>query len=137
MSGPVTFTFLPTQAFLAVDKEFANNFYLSIFSKEYILHNHFFLLNIDFKGAYGDNINELSWAVGTIIKELEELEIAEDTLVVFMSDHGPHLEYCLDAGDPGIFRGESIKTDQSISLYQRHNITPRSLFVRNEFIEKL
>ncbi|PIK41306.1 putative arylsulfatase [Apostichopus japonicus] len=58
------------------------------------------------RGAYGDNINELSWAVGTIIKELEELEIAEDTLVVFMSDHGPHLEYCLDAGDPGIFRAD-------------------------------
>ncbi|XP_071847891.1 arylsulfatase-like [Apostichopus japonicus] len=57
------------------------------------------------RGAYGDNINELSWAVGTIIKELEELEIAKETLVVFMSDHGPHLEYCLDAGDPGIFRG--------------------------------
>lgn len=66
---------------------------------------HFFLI---LSGRYGDNINEMGWAVRSIIKELEDQQLTEKTLVVFMSDHGPHLEYCLEGGDPGIFRGKSV-----------------------------
>jgi arylsulfatase A-like enzyme len=39
-------------------------------------------------GAYGDFIHELDWIVGEVLKTLDELEIADDTLVVFTSDNG-------------------------------------------------
>ena len=39
-------------------------------------------------GLYGDFIHELDWIVGEVLKTLDELEIADDTLVVFTSDNG-------------------------------------------------
>ena len=39
-------------------------------------------------GAYGDFIHELDWIVGEVLKALDELEITDDTLVVFTSDNG-------------------------------------------------
>jgi len=39
-------------------------------------------------GPYGDTIHELDWSVGEILKTLEELNIADNTLIIFSSDNG-------------------------------------------------
>ncbi|XP_071840789.1 arylsulfatase-like [Apostichopus japonicus] len=57
------------------------------------------------RGVYGDVINELSWEVQSIVDEVRAQGIEHNTLIVFMSDNGPQLEYCIEGGDPGIFRG--------------------------------
>jgi arylsulfatase A len=40
-------------------------------------------------GAYGDFMMETDWHVGRILKLLDRLQLADDTLVVFTSDNGP------------------------------------------------
>lgn len=47
-------------------------------------------------GLLGDYIQELDFHVGTILKTLEELELADNTLVIFTSDNG---------GSPTDFKG--------------------------------
>jgi arylsulfatase A-like enzyme len=39
-------------------------------------------------GKYGDFITELDWSVGQVLGKLDELELAENTLVIFTSDNG-------------------------------------------------
>lgn len=56
------------------------------------------------KGLYGDVIEELDAGVGLILATLEELDLADDTLVVFTSDNGPWLSYGDHAGSTGGFR---------------------------------
>lgn len=41
------------------------------------------------RGLYGDVIEELDWSMGQILKTLEDLDLDENTLVVFTSDNGP------------------------------------------------
>lgn len=43
-------------------------------------------------GWRGDAILELDWGVGEILKTLDRLKIADDTLIVFTSDNGPVLD---------------------------------------------
>jgi arylsulfatase A-like enzyme len=43
-------------------------------------------------GPRGDCVIQLDWCVGELIKTLEDLEIADNTLVVFCSDNGPVLD---------------------------------------------
>ncbi|MEM9167274.1 MAG: sulfatase [Planctomycetota bacterium] len=56
-------------------------------------------------GLYGDVIEELDWSVGQILAVLDRHHLAENTLVVFMSDNGPH-QYRdgRDAGSAGPLR---------------------------------
>ena len=65
-------------------------------------------------GARGDAIAQVDFVVGEIVKELEELKIADNTIIVFTSDNGPVLDDGYDdkaeemAGDhnpSGPFRG--------------------------------
>lgn len=42
-------------------------------------------------GLRGDVIQQMDWAVGEVMKALERLNLAEDTLVIFTSDNGPVL----------------------------------------------
>ncbi len=42
-------------------------------------------------GRYGDVVEEIDWSVGEITQRLEQLGLAENTLVVFTSDNGPWL----------------------------------------------
>lgn len=49
------------------------------------------------RGLYGDVIMEIDWSVGEIMKALDRHQIAEQTLVIFISDNGPWLSY----GDHG------------------------------------
>ncbi|MFW6308787.1 MAG: sulfatase [bacterium] len=43
-------------------------------------------------GIYGDVIQEIDWSVGEIINKLKELDIDQNTLIVFASDNGPWLD---------------------------------------------
>jgi len=56
-------------------------------------------------GVYGDQVNEMSWAIGEVLNVIRELHLEENTLALFFSDHGPHLEICEEGGSPGPFRG--------------------------------
>lgn len=61
-------------------------------------------------GAYGDSVEEMDWGVGQILDALDELGLANDTLVYFTSDHGAHMEELgkhgeRHGGSNGIFRG--------------------------------
>ena len=42
-------------------------------------------------GTYGDVIQEIDWQVGALLDTLDELKLAENTLVVYTSDNGPQL----------------------------------------------
>lgn len=43
------------------------------------------------QGTYGDVIQEIDWQVGALMDTLDELGLAENTLVVYASDNGPQL----------------------------------------------
>lgn len=41
-------------------------------------------------GAYGDFVHQTDWALGEILKALDEHDLAKDTVVIFTSDNGSH-----------------------------------------------
>ncbi|MBA7525104.1 N-acetylgalactosamine-6-O-sulfatase [subsurface metagenome] len=43
------------------------------------------------RGLYGDVVQELDWSVGQILEKLEQLNLLENTLVIFSGDNGPWL----------------------------------------------
>ncbi len=43
-------------------------------------------------GVRGDVIAQLDWCVGEIVKQLRQLDIQEETLIIFTSDNGPVLD---------------------------------------------
>ncbi len=54
---------------------------------------------------YGDNIREMSWGVGEVMSEIKAQGLDRNTLVIFTSDNGGHLELCNEGGDNGVLRG--------------------------------
>ena len=56
------------------------------------------------RGLYGDSVAEIDAGVGQILNKLRELEIADQTLVVFTSDNGPWLSMGSHGGSAGHLR---------------------------------
>jgi arylsulfatase len=56
------------------------------------------------RGLYGDVMMELDWSVGEILKAVDGAGVRERTLVVFLSDNGPWLNFGDHAGSAGILR---------------------------------
>lgn len=56
------------------------------------------------RGIFGDVITELDWSVGQVMQELKQQGIDKNTLVIFISDNGPWLNYGNHAGSAGGFR---------------------------------
>ena len=50
------------------------------------------------RGLYGDVIEEIDWSVGEIVAALERNGLQENTLIVFMSDNGPWLQFKENGG---------------------------------------
>jgi arylsulfatase A len=59
---------------------------------------------------YDDVIEEIDWSVGEIQRTLEELGLAENTLLFFSSDNGPATWYGDQGGSPGGLRGAKGST---------------------------
>jgi arylsulfatase A-like enzyme len=69
------------------------------------------------QGAYGDVMMEIDWSVGEIRKKLEELGLAENTLIIFTSDNGPWLSYGGHAGlQAGLKEGKGTSWDGGIRV---------------------
>lgn len=62
------------------------------------------------RGLYGDVVEELDWGVGEILAALQDAEIENDTLVLFISDNGPFLSYGAHAGSSDPFREGKLTT---------------------------
>ncbi|KAL4635719.1 arylsulfatase D-like [Arapaima gigas] len=56
-------------------------------------------------GLYGDNVEEVDWIIGQVVKAVEKLNLSNKTLVYFTSDHGGHIEDSERGGWNGIYRG--------------------------------
>lgn len=61
-------------------------------------------------GAYGDTAEEMDWSVGQILNVLDELRLANNTLIYFSSDQGAHVEEVttrgeVHGGSNGIYKG--------------------------------
>ena len=56
-------------------------------------------------GAYGDSVIEMDRSIGKVLKALDDLELAENTLVYFASDHGADQGLGLEGGHNEPFRG--------------------------------
>ena len=56
-------------------------------------------------GRFGDWVEEVDWSVGRVFDTLRELQLDENTLVVFTSDNGPWLIKGADGGSAGPLRG--------------------------------
>jgi arylsulfatase A-like enzyme len=56
-------------------------------------------------GLYADGMMELDWEVGELLKKLDDLGVADNTIVLFTSDNGPEIFTWPDGGNQP-FRGE-------------------------------
>ncbi|GFR15368.1 steryl-sulfatase [Trichonephila clavata] len=61
-------------------------------------------------GRYGDNVEEMDWAVGQVMERLKSLGLYNNTFVYFSSDNGAHIEETgvdgqREGGFNGIFKG--------------------------------
>ncbi|MBB5036967.1 sulfatase family protein [Prosthecobacter dejongeii] len=55
-------------------------------------------------GLYADVVEELDWSVGMILAAVQQAGVADNTLILFMSDNGPFLSYGNHAGNAAPLR---------------------------------
>ncbi|QDU54046.1 sulfatase family protein [Aeoliella mucimassa] len=56
------------------------------------------------RGLFGDVVEEIDFGVGQIVEVLRELDLDEQTIVVFTSDNGPWLPFQTHGGSAGLLR---------------------------------
>ena len=56
-------------------------------------------------GLWGDGVREMDWAAGEVLDALRAHSVDDNTIVFFTSDHGPHIELCLEGGTTSTLRG--------------------------------
>ena len=61
--------------------------------------------NYTTRGKFGDALAEADDMVGSILQTLKNLELLNNTLILFTSDNGPWLSRGLSAGSEGLFTG--------------------------------
>ena len=57
------------------------------------------------RGAFGDALAKADWIVGNIITNLQQLQLKDNTLILFTSDNGPWMRQKLSGGSEGLFTG--------------------------------
>ena len=62
------------------------------------------------RGPFGDVVEELDHSIGQLMAKLDELKVADNTLVIFYSDNGPWLSYGEHAGSAGGLREGKLTT---------------------------
>jgi len=61
--------------------------------------------NTSRNGIFGDQIRAMDWAVGQVLAAVDAAGATNNTIVFFSSDHGPHVELCLEGGTASHLRG--------------------------------
>jgi arylsulfatase A-like enzyme len=56
------------------------------------------------RGLFGDVLTEIDWQVGQLLATIQQLQLDEQTCIVFTSDNGPWLSYGEHAGSAGKLR---------------------------------
>lgn len=56
------------------------------------------------RGLYGDVLEEIDWGVGRVLQTLRDLDLDEETIVVFTTDNGPWLSFKTHGGSAGPLR---------------------------------
>jgi arylsulfatase len=62
------------------------------------------------RGLYGDVVEELDAGIGQLLQKLDDLKLADNTLVLFISDNGPFLSYGDHAGSAKPLREGKLTT---------------------------
>jgi arylsulfatase A len=60
------------------------------------------------RGLYGDVVKELDWSAGQLVAKLRELDLLDNTIIVFTSDNGPWLAMGDHGGSAGLLRDGKI-----------------------------
>lgn len=84
--------------------------FLSFIHVHTALFSHPFFAGKSVHGRYGDNVEELDWAIGKVTELLQETGQTNNTFVYFTSDNGGHIQEVgingeREGGYNGIFRG--------------------------------
>lgn len=90
-----------------IERNQTNRFfvYLPLTAPHVPLHPSAAFVGTSARDLYGDTVQEADSGIGRLMTKLVELGIDEQTLIIFISDNGPWLEYGIDGGSAGILSG--------------------------------
>ena len=66
--------------------------------------------DVSLRGIYGDVVEEIDWSVGQILNLLKQLNIEDNTIVLFTSDNGPWLTVGRAGGSSGLLHEGKFTT---------------------------
>lgn len=69
--------------------------------------------NATSRGSFGNALAEADWIVGNIVQTLRQLQLEENTLILFTSDNGPWMLRGLSGGSGGLFTGRFASYDDT------------------------